>query len=277
VSPSPGASRPGRTTPPRPSGLGWLAVAVVVLGLILIGIGIARGGGEPDPVPEPPTPPTALAELRVALDPGHNGGNAAHPEEINALVPDGRGATKPCNTVGTATLDGYPEHAFTWDVAQRTRSVLTALGATVLLTRDSDDGVGPCVDERGTFGQDNDADLVVSIHADGSEDRSLRGYFAIVADPPLHPAQAEPSRMLAAELLDALDEAGFTRSPSYPGGLSLRADLAGLNHAERPVVLLELGEMRNAEDAALMASVQGRQRFAEAITRGIAAWADRQG
>ena len=42
--------------------------------------------------------------------------------EINAPVPDGAGGTKPCNTTGTATNAGYPEHAFTWDMALRMRT-----------------------------------------------------------------------------------------------------------------------------------------------------------
>lgn len=267
---------PGRPGSRRTSGLGWLAIGVVVLGLVLIGIGVARQGGETAPTPGTGgTPESSLAGLTVALDPGHNGGNAAAPEQVNAEVPDGRGGTKACNTTGTATPDGYPEHELTWDVARRAEQLLAEQGATVLLTRDSDDGVGPCVDERGTFAQENDADLMVSIHADGSEDPSLRGYFAIIAEPPVHPSQGEPSQTLAADLLAALDQAGLVRAPGHPDGLSLRADLAGLNHAQRPAVLLELGQMRNAEDAAIMTSPEGRQRFAEAISAGIGAWARR--
>ncbi|MGH3920544.1 MAG: hypothetical protein ACRDSG_16145, partial [Pseudonocardiaceae bacterium] len=63
-----------------------------------------------------PAPPTTPAGITVVLDPGHNGANASHPAEINRPVPNGRGGTKPCNTTGTATNRGYPEHAFTWDV-----------------------------------------------------------------------------------------------------------------------------------------------------------------
>lgn len=267
---------PGRPGPRRRIGLGWLAIGVVVLGLVLIGIGVARQGAETAPTPGTGgMPESSLAGLTVALDPGHNGGNAAAPDQVNAEVPDGRGGTKACNTTGTATADGYPEHELTLDVARRTEQLLAARGATVLLTRDSDDGVGPCVDERGAFAQENDADLMVSIHADGSEDPSLRGYFAIIAEPPIHPSQGEPSRTLAADLLEALHQAGLARAPSHPDGLSLRADLAGLNHAQRPAVLLELGQMRNAEDAAIMTAPEGRQRFAEAITAGIGAWARR--
>src|SRR5436190_5071122 len=67
----------------------------------------------PAPKGKPAPPPGRV----VVLDPGHNGGNGSHPAEINRQVPAGRGKTKPCNTTGTATNAGYPEHAFTWYVA----------------------------------------------------------------------------------------------------------------------------------------------------------------
>ncbi|WP_341359513.1 N-acetylmuramoyl-L-alanine amidase [Georgenia sp. M64] len=268
--------------------LGALAVlAVAALGLVLG----ARPLGPDEPVvrateppltstpaPTTPTPdpteePGPLADLHVVLDPGHNGGNAAAPAEINALVGDGRGGSKACNTVGSSTTSGYPEHAFTFDVAQRAREILVADGATVTLTREDDTGVGPCVDERGQAAQTAGADVLVSIHADGAADPAVRGYFAIVSEPPLNDAQAEPSRALAADLLAALGAAGFAPSSSYPGALSERADLGTLNWAERPAVLLELAEMRNPGEAALIESEEGRRRYAEAVAAGIREWA----
>lgn len=226
----------------------------------------------PEPTPTPTTAPPPLSGLTVALDPGHNGANAANPRIINAQVPNGRGGTKACNTVGTVSVDGYPEHAFTWDVAVRTAALLEADGAVVLLTRPHDEGVGPCVDVRGTFAQDHGADAIVSIHANGSDDRSRHGFFAIVSEPPLNESQGAPSRALAEAIIGALDVEGFDRSSSFPSGLSGRADLAGLNHAARPAVLLELGEMRNAAEAAVMATPEGRERYARAIAAGVAAW-----
>ena len=94
------------------------------------------------------TPGPAAAGKVVVLDPGHNGGNGSHPAEINRPVPAGRGQTKPCNTTGTATNAGYPEHAFTFDVAQRVGEALAAKGIRVVYTRQNDSGVGPCVDRR---------------------------------------------------------------------------------------------------------------------------------
>ena len=47
-------------------------------------------------------PPTPLGGVTIVLDPGHNGMNWAHPEEINRQVDIGTG-TKACNTTGTST------------------------------------------------------------------------------------------------------------------------------------------------------------------------------
>ncbi|WP_211489931.1 N-acetylmuramoyl-L-alanine amidase [Georgenia thermotolerans] len=263
-----------------------IGAAVVVLAAVAIGLFI---GSRPLPAPPTQAPAaspspspsvnerSALAGLRVVLDPGHNGGNAAAPAEMAQQVDNGRGGRKHCNTAGTSTAGGYPEHAFAWDVAQRTRDLLQAAGAEVTLTRDDDTGVGPCVDVRGRSAQEHDADVLVSLHADGADNPEVAGYFAIVSDPPLNDAQGQPTRELATALLDALGQAGFAPSSSYPGALSERPDLATLNLAERPAVLLELAEMRNPEEAAVAESPEGRQRYAQAVVDGLERWAADRG
>ena len=49
-----------------------------------------------------------------------------------------------------------------------------------------------------------------------------------------------------------------------------RADLTGLNLAQYPAVLVECGNMKNPADAALLESPEGRQKYADAIVKGIA-------
>lgn len=209
----------------------------------------------------------------VVLDPGHNGGNAAHPEEINRQVPAGRGQTKPCNTTGTATNAGFPEHEFTWRVAVLVRHLLEARGVKVLLTRPNDTGVGPCVDARAAVGNDAKAAAVVSIHADGSTDPSAHGFHVAYSSPPLNAAQGQPSLRLARTLRNTLRGNGFPTS-SYIGsaGLSPRSDLGGLNLSTRPAVLVECGNMRNAAEAAAFTSASGQRSYAKAIAAGIVAY-----
>ena len=69
---------------------------------------------------------------------------------------------------------------------------------------------------------------------------------------------------------DSLVSAGLQPS-NYIGsdGLYGRADLAGLNLARYPAVLVELGNMRNADEAAQMESDSGRANYAAAVVAGV--------
>ena len=226
------------------------------------------------PAPPSSAPPVTPASGKVVvLDPGHNGGNGSHAAEINRLVPAGRGQTKPCNTTGTSTNSGYPEHAFTFDVAHRVGDALAARGIRVVYTRQNDTGVGPCVDKRAAIGNDANADAVVSIHADGSNSAGANGFHVAYSSPPLNAAQGAPSTRLAQTLRDTLRTSGFSTSNYIGGdGLSARADLGGLNLSTRPIALVECGNMRNAAEAARMSSAEGRQQFASSIAAAIEAY-----
>lgn len=224
--------------------------------------------------PPSPSPPPAPARV-VVLDPGHNGGNATAPGVVNAPVPDGNGGTKPCNTTGTATDAGYAEHAFTWDVALRTRDLLVAAGVDVVLSRPDDTGVGPCVDTRGRLGGEAGAAAFVSIHGDGAAP-GRRGFHVITSS--LHPAGPEvaaASDALAVHLRNALVAVEPTSDYRGTDGLDDRPDLAGLNLNTVPAAYVECGNMRNATDAALMSAPDGRDAIAAQLTAGVLAFLGR--
>ncbi|MDL5154389.1 N-acetylmuramoyl-L-alanine amidase [Actinomycetospora termitidis] len=258
--------------------------AVLVAALVVVLAACAGPGSAPaQPVPPPApaaAPPTSAAPARpgtfavppgatIVIDPGHNGGNAGAAAAIGRPVPDGRGGTKPCNTTGASTADGYPEHAFTWSVSQRLAELLRGRGFRVVLTRDDDTGVGPCVDERGAAGARAGAAAVISVHADGAAPRG-HGFHVLTSSPPLDEAQREPARALAAAAVTGMRGAGFTPA-TYIGrdGLDPRDDIAGLNLATVPTVLVECANLRNPDDAALARSPAGQQRFAAALASMI--------
>lgn len=177
---------------------------------------------------------------------------------------------KDCNTSGTSTDTGYPESRFTLAVALRLRADLQALGATVPMTRSTEDPstYGPCVDARGRFGGAVHADLEVSIHGDG-EPASLRGFQVIApgAVAGLPTSVLRGSGVLQRAVAAALLAEG---EPAFRGaGLTIRTDLGTLNLATVPTVLVELGNMRNVTDAALMTAPSGQAGFAAALARGV--------
>jgi N-acetylmuramoyl-L-alanine amidase len=269
-------------TAPSPSRVALVAVLVALLGSCA-GPGSAPAAPSPVvPAPAAPAAPAASAVpapsaspappgtfpipagATVVVDPGHNGRNGPG-SGIDRPVPDGRGGTKPCNTTGASTADGYPEHAFTWAVSQDLAQRLRARGYRVVLTRDSDDGVGPCVDVRGEAGARAHAAAVISVHADGGP-TSGHGFHVLYSSPPLNTAQRGPARSLADAAVTAMRAGGFTPATYIGrGGLDARADIAGLNLATVPSVLVECANLRNAGDAALARSPQGQQRIAAAL------------
>jgi N-acetylmuramoyl-L-alanine amidase len=221
--------------------------------------------------PAPPPPRMPLGGRTVVVDPGHNGGNAGAPQIINQLVPDGRGGMKPCNTTGTSTDAGYTEAEFNWDTALRVRRRLSAQGARVVLTRDSNSGVGPCVNQRAAIGNAARADAVIAIHADGgpSEGRGFSVLYAPDHEPTTRIYAA--SLRLAQDVHQALLASGVLPPSTYLGehGYSVREDLAGLNLSTRPAIFVELGNMRNAMDAGIEADPVMRERLAIALVRGL--------
>lgn len=218
------------------------------------------------------TPAPSLAGRTIHVDAGHNGGNARAPEVINRPVDAGNGIRKPCNTTGTQTNDGrLTESAFNLRVAMHLRAKLRSRGANVVMTRMTDDGVGPCIDRRAAIGNEANADAVISIHADGGPPGG-RGFHVI------HPGAirgSDPARLRASRRLAVLTRSALwargQRSANYIGrhGLDERTDLGGLNLSTRPAVFVELGNMRNARDARQMMSPAYRDRVAGALALGL--------
>lgn len=220
---------------------------------------------------------TTLAGKTIVIDPGHQLGNHNYPDQINAPV-DAGGFQKPCNTTGTATNGGYPEATFAWQVSLLLKAKLEARGARVVLTRTSNrqDRWGPCVDYRGRrgnrFADGTHANLKISIHGDGCN--GCGAGFHVIA--PQSRAGwtddiATSSLAFAKQVRAALHNAGLPYAPYVSGGdgLDVRGDLGTLNWSDRPAVMVELGNMRNATDAARMTSSTGRDRYATALTRAI--------
>lgn len=234
--------------------------------------GLAGCSQDRTPAPvlsEPPVLP--LVGKTVAVDPGHNGGNAAHASEIARRVWIGNGY-KECDTTGTATNSGYAEASYNFDVAQRLSRLLKVAGASVVLTRNSNRGWGPCIDRRARIGNRAEADAAISIHADGGP-AGGRGFHVIYPERirGLSDDIASQSHTLALRIRAAYRRGTEMPYSTYLGtaGLNERGDLGGLNLSNVPKVFIETGNMRNAIDARRLQDPRFRQRAAQSIESGL--------
>lgn len=250
---------------------------------------LSLAGGHPS-APEAPAPQPAAREAAatasaaarplagkvVGIDPGHNGGNFSDPSFINHSVWNGR-ESEACDTTGTETDGGYTEALFNFNVASYLRAILIREGAKVVMTRRTNDGVGPCIDRRAQILDKARADVAIDIHADGGPPGG-RG-VAILTPVPDGPNDhvIASSKRFGRILLKRYTKVTGIPISTYDGsgGFAPRDNLAGLNLTTVPKVLIECVNMRNATDASrlVMPAFQrlAAQSMADAITAFLTA------
>jgi N-acetylmuramoyl-L-alanine amidase len=234
-----------------------------------------RASADPGtPAPKASKQPAAAAKplsgITVGIDPGHNGLNGTDPGYINHLIWNGR-ESETCDTTGTQTAGGYTEARFNFNVARYLRAALLADGARVVMTRNNNHGIGPCVDRRARILNDSGARVAIDIHADGGP-ASGRGFTVLepVADGPNDQVIRASARFGSDVRAALLARTNMPESDYYgSNGIQLRDDLAGLNLTTVPKVLIESGNMINATDAALLTSPRFQRRLAAALLAAI--------
>jgi N-acetylmuramoyl-L-alanine amidase len=163
----------------------------------------------------------------------------------------------------------------------------------ILLTRDSD--VYPSLNERVDLAnavslKENEAVVFISVHANASFNKSVRGYEVWYLKPEYERKVIDPSKYEGSEELIAIHEAMvqdefITESilmaksilRQFEGTLGSALPSRGIKAEEwfvvrntrMPAVLVELGFLTNEEDAALFADEQRLRKFSEALYNGI--------
>ncbi len=237
------------------------------------GTSLPSAGPSPSnsPAASPSRPAPPLAGVTVGIDPGHNGLNGTDPAHINHLIWNGR-AWETCDTTGTETDAGYTEALFNFRVAMFLRADLLRDGAHVVMTRTTNQGVGPCVNRRAQIINHSHANVAIDIHADGGPP-SGRGFAVLepVADGPNDQVIAASERF-GHDVRAALLARTVMPVSTYDGinGVVFRSDLAGLNLTRVPKILIECGNMRDATDAALLTSTLFQKQLARAFEAAIA-------
>ena len=211
-----------------------------------------------------------LAGQVVGIDPGHNGGNFSDPSFINQPVWNGR-EHEACDTTGTETDGGYTEARFNFNVAMYLRAYLIREGAKVVMTRRTNNGVGPCIDRRAQILNRAGADVAIDIHADGGPP-SGRG-VAILTPVPDGPNDKviAASRRFGRFLLHRYTALTGVPASNYDGtnGFAPRDNLAGLNLTTVPKVLIECVNMRNPAEAARLVKPAFQKLAAKSMAEAI--------
>ena len=199
----------------------------------------------------------------VVLDPGHS---AVVAEGTEPLGP-GSTENKAADTSGTSgTASGLAEYELTLTVSRKLRDELQDRGYTVLMTRESNDVPVSCI-ERADVANNAEADAFVRIHANGSEDSSVKGAMTICITPdnPFYPELYEQARALSDAIINNLSEATGCETD----GVGETDSMSGNNWSQVPATIVEMGYMTNPEEDALMATDDYQNKIVRGIADGI--------
>ncbi|MCX7748718.1 MAG: N-acetylmuramoyl-L-alanine amidase [Clostridia bacterium] len=200
----------------------------------------------------------------ICIDSGHQSRSSKGQEPI-APNTDITKEKMVLGTSGVAT--GIPEYKLNMNVSQKLKRELLKLGVKVYMTHESND-IDISNIERAEFANSTNAELVVRIHADGSDNPKVKGMSMLVPGSKYVKDQAllQSSRKAGAIVLKSLIEKTGAKSR----GVIERDDLTGFNWSTRPVILIEMGFMSNPEEDKFLNTDSYQEKIVEGIVEGLA-------
>lgn len=213
----------------------------------------------PTPIPTPES-----NGKKIAIDAGHQ----AHGNSEQEPIGPGASQTKAKVASGTTgRTTGVTEYQLNLDVSLKLRDELEARGYEVYMIRETND-VDISNAERAQLAAESGADILVRIHANGSDNTSVAGALTMA------PSTANPylSQELIAEC-QKLSQCIITTFCASTGannqGVYQTDEMSGLNWCSIPATIVEMGYMTNPDEDTRMQTPEYQQQMVTGIADGI--------
>lgn len=218
---------------------------------------------EPQPSPTPvPTDEPAKDRITICIDAAHQAKGDSTKEPVGPGASDTRVKV---SYGATGVSSKVPEGQLTLEISLKLKDALINAGYDVYMIRENND-VNIADSDRAKKANEN-ADIVLHIHANATESETTSGVMAFVmsdSNPYCASLSAESTKLSKAVTLNIVEETGQKNQ-----GVVNLDNLAELNYSKIPAARIEVGYMSNAEEDEKLQTADFQNKIVKGIVNGV--------
>ena len=200
--------------------------------------------------------------ITIVIDPGHS--SVGNPQKEQ--VAPNSSETKAKDVLGaTGNYTNIPEYETNLSVSLLLKKELEDRGYNVVMTKTKVNESLSNI-ERANIGNENNANLVIRMHADSNDDTSISGASMQV---PANNEYTSSFYDISKKYGEIIINNYATELNLKKRGLVYRGDLTGFNWSKVPVVLLEMGYLSNKQDDEFVSDTMNHEKIAKSIANGL--------
>lgn len=201
-------------------------------------------------------------KLTICIDPGHQ--QKGDPK-LEPVAPGSYEQKARVSSGATGIATKKPEYILNLEASLILKEILEKNGYNVIMTRQTH-GVNISNSERATFANNNNANLVVRIHADSLNDSSKTGASILI---PAKEGKYTKNIYEVSNNYALCVKESMQNNNIKINGIFERDDLSGFNWSKVPVILVEMGFLSNYNEDLMMSDLQYQKKLMGSIVEGI--------